>query len=80
MKGFPNAPGSFKIVDYPASYHNGAGGFSFADGHSEIKKWNDPRTIPALKRGEELALDVPSANNPDVFWMQERSTRQEGGS
>jgi len=25
--------------DLPASYHNGAGGFSFADGHSEIHKW-----------------------------------------
>lgn len=26
------------FVDYPASYHNSAGGLSFADGHSEIKK------------------------------------------
>jgi len=26
----------------PASYHNGACGFTFADGHSEIKKWLDP--------------------------------------
>jgi len=25
--------------DLPASYHNGAGSFSFADGHSEIHKW-----------------------------------------
>ena len=25
--------------DVPASYHNGACGFSFADGHAEIKKW-----------------------------------------
>jgi prepilin-type processing-associated H-X9-DG protein len=25
--------------DLPASYHNGACGFSFADGHSEIHKW-----------------------------------------
>ena len=25
--------------DFPASYHNGAGSFSFADGHSEIHKW-----------------------------------------
>src|SRR5438552_2262866 len=27
------------IIDMPASYHNGAGGFSFSDGHSEIHKW-----------------------------------------
>ncbi|HEX7862113.1 MAG TPA: type II secretion system protein [Verrucomicrobiae bacterium] len=25
--------------DAPAAYHNGACGFAFADGHSEIKKW-----------------------------------------
>src|SRR6266496_3676315 len=25
--------------DTPATYHNGAGGISFADGHSEIHKW-----------------------------------------
>ena len=25
--------------DIPASYHNGACGFSFADGHAEIHKW-----------------------------------------
>jgi len=67
-------------VDLPASYHNGAGGLSFADGHSEIKKWSDSRTTPSIKRGKELDLDVPSPNNADVYWMQERSTRQQGGS
>lgn len=25
--------------DMPASYHNGAAGFTFADGHSEIRRW-----------------------------------------
>jgi prepilin-type N-terminal cleavage/methylation domain-containing protein/prepilin-type processing-associated H-X9-DG protein len=32
------------MVDVPASYHNGAGGLSFADGHAEIHKWRDART------------------------------------
>ena len=27
------------IVDVPASYHNSAGGLSFADGHAVINKW-----------------------------------------
>jgi prepilin-type processing-associated H-X9-DG protein len=27
------------LRDVPASYHGGAGGLSFADGHSEIHKW-----------------------------------------
>jgi prepilin-type processing-associated H-X9-DG protein len=40
-----NARGkSAQFTDFPASYHNGAAGFSFADGHGEIKKWLDPRT------------------------------------
>jgi prepilin-type processing-associated H-X9-DG protein len=63
-------------VDYPASYHNGAGGFSFADGHAEIKKWVDGRTMPNLKKGGEIQLNVASPNNLDVVWMQERSTRK----
>ncbi|NOS71423.1 MAG: type II secretion system protein, partial [Verrucomicrobia bacterium] len=28
-------------IDIPATYHNGSGGLSFADGHAEIKKWKD---------------------------------------
>lgn len=74
MGGWPNRPRSHKMVDYPASYHNKAGGFSFVDGHSEIKKWIDSRTTPFLRRGNELQLNVASPNNPDVAWMQERAT------
>ena len=33
------APGNEHWRDFPASYHNGCGSFSFADGHSEIHKW-----------------------------------------
>ncbi len=65
---------SFTIVDYPAAYHGNAGGFSFADGHSEIKKWNDSRTAPQLKKGEFLDFNVASPNNPDVKWMRERTS------
>ena len=28
-----------KFEDTPATYHNNAGGLSFADGHAEIRKW-----------------------------------------
>lgn len=76
MTGFPDKPLQWKIVDYPASYHNAAAGFSFADGHSEIKKWKDARTYPSLKKGQLLPLNVASPNNPDVLWMMERSTRK----
>jgi prepilin-type N-terminal cleavage/methylation domain-containing protein len=62
------------IVDFPASYHNGAGGLNFADGHSEIHKWLDPRTIPPLKDNFNLQLNIPSPNNQDVAWLQDRTT------
>ncbi len=75
MTGYPNAAQT-KIIDYPAAYHNNAAGFSFADGHSEIKKWTDPRTAPKLSRGTPLALNVASPNNRDIVWLQERCTRK----
>jgi len=75
MEGFsPVAPSSWFMVDYPASYHNGAAGLTFADGHSEIKKWLDPRTRPVLRKGQFLPLNVSSPRNQDVYWLQERST------
>jgi len=51
----------------PAIYHNGACGFSFADGHGEIHKWLDPDT---------LGPKVPAnPNGPrDVPWIQERTS------
>lgn len=71
MDGYPNMAQT-DMVDCPASYHNGAGGFSFADGHAEIKKWIDPRTKPPLHK---FAGGV-QANNKDIFWMQDHSTRK----
>jgi len=58
------------IYDWPASYHNGAAGFSFADGHSEIHKWMDLRTVPPI--GHQLTIE-PSPNNPDLAWLQAHS-------
>lgn len=75
MAGWPTR--SQQIVDYPASYHNNAAGFSFADGHSEIKKWSDPRTTPKINKGN-MALNVAMYNNKDLYWMMEKSTRKLG--
>ena len=72
----PN-PEAYGIVDYPAAYHGGAGGFSFADGHSELKKWQDSRTQPPVLRGQVRDFNFKATpNNPDVAWMQERATRR----
>ncbi len=72
MDGYPD-PATTTMVDWPASYHNRAGGFSFADGHSEIKKWQDPRTMPPLNHN--AIATVLQKNNKDIIWMQDRSTR-----
>lgn len=61
------------LVDYPASYHNGAGGVAFADGHSEIHKWRDPRTKPVLGDADTL-LGATSANNVDTEWLAIRTS------
>ena len=60
-----------KFLDAPASYHGGACGFAFADGHSEIHKWKDGRTI--VKGNSFGAVTFNPANN-DVSWMQLRSS------
>ena len=79
MTGYsPPNPGAYKFTsDMPGMYHNNAGGFSFADGHSEIKRWLDPRTTPPLQDGGNplAATSTPSPNNPDVAWLQDHSTR-----
>ncbi len=79
MQGYPNQPNRWRIVDYPASYHNNAGGMSFADGHSEIRKWHDGRTTPTIS-STDRPLDQSSPNNQDVFFLQDHSTRQAGDS
>jgi prepilin-type N-terminal cleavage/methylation domain-containing protein len=66
------SPNQAVIVDFPSNYHNNAGGFNFADGHSEIHKWLDGRTIPPHHDGVEIASTadgIPSPNNPDVLWL-----------
>jgi prepilin-type N-terminal cleavage/methylation domain-containing protein/prepilin-type processing-associated H-X9-DG protein len=78
MGGYdPMNPKSYTIVDYPASYHNRAGGLSFADGHAEIRKWQDGRTTPVLKKGQLIPLGVSSPNNVDVGWLQDRTSSKE---
>jgi len=70
MAGFdPYQPSALAFVDVPATYHNKAGSLSFADGHSEIHRWRDPRTMTCT-------LFQSSANNMDIAWFQERSTRK----
>jgi prepilin-type N-terminal cleavage/methylation domain-containing protein/prepilin-type processing-associated H-X9-DG protein len=81
MTGFdPMNENSYILVDFPASYHNNAGGLAFADGHSEIKKWVDARTRPKLRPGQPLPLGQSQAKNRDIDWLQSRSTSKVVGA
>ena len=51
--------------NWPANYHNGACGLSFADGHAEIRKWRDAGTLGA---------HIGGAGPTDVPWMQLRAS------
>ena len=63
-----------RVIDVPASYHNGAAGISFADGHAEIRRWVDPRTKPPVKYNNQLQLNFASPNNQDVVWLADRTS------
>ena len=75
MSSYPDSPLSIFIVNFPASYHKQAGGITFADGHSEIKKWIDPRTRPPLIKGRSVYSNQRnSPHNPDMLWLMARTT------
>jgi prepilin-type N-terminal cleavage/methylation domain-containing protein len=68
-------------IDYPASYHNHAGGISFTDGHALIHQWKDPTVLncgpaegvqpgnPAYK--QNTAKQIPPY---DLTFLQNAST------
>jgi prepilin-type N-terminal cleavage/methylation domain-containing protein/prepilin-type processing-associated H-X9-DG protein len=70
-----------KWNDLPASYHNGAGSLSFADGHSEIHKWRntktyatvEPVTMVQIPQGGSGPWATPTfTGNVDYEWLQDR--------
>ena len=64
-----------RIIDMPASYHNGACGFSFADGHSEIKRWRGRTIQPKAVFGQNVSLNIPAGDSrPDVLWFFQNTT------
>ena len=61
------------FVDLPASYHCGAAGFSFADGHSEVHKWQESSTIYPVTYN--AGNNYPTKGQlRDIKWMIEHSS------
>ena len=56
--------------DVPATRHGYAGGLSFADGHSEIKRWRDGNIL----NYKGTAGNVTGDGCGDAAWLQQRAT------
>jgi len=74
--GFFN-PRQSSWIDQPATYHNGAAGLSFADGHAEIHKWKGSLAAPRAQTVKlNNSIDAPArAGDPDISWLSFRGGR-----
>ncbi len=70
---FINRYDDYEWIDLPASYHNGGGYFTFADGHSEIRYWRQSSTMPPPRPdAAKLPKDVPEGKRGDFYWVMWR--------
>ena len=72
---FINNPNLNYWQDIPASYHNGACGFAFADGHSEVRKWQSATSkyngVMFMYERPRMKFDL--AGRADYAWYLERT-------
>lgn len=68
---FTSADAPNTIIDVPASYHSGAAGFSFADGHSEIHKWNSAKLKVPIQATpiNNMSVGGDAAAQGDSNWL-----------
>jgi len=57
----------------PASGHGGAGGLSFADGHSEVHKWQVSTTVQPVNNSGNINSAVGN-NLADINWVANHAT------
>ncbi len=71
---FTRADNPGYLTDVPASYHGGAGGLSFADGHSEIHKWTAgwiTQPIQAKPINDQNLVGTSGVG--DVYWLDQHA-------
>jgi prepilin-type N-terminal cleavage/methylation domain-containing protein/prepilin-type processing-associated H-X9-DG protein len=70
--------GLYGWCDLPATYHNGACGFAFLDGHSQIKKWTgklcSPEWLGATYKDRHAGVFKcdSQADKNDIDWVKNR--------
>jgi prepilin-type N-terminal cleavage/methylation domain-containing protein/prepilin-type processing-associated H-X9-DG protein len=64
---------SFWVNDLPASYHNRACGFGFADGHAEIHRWLESQTCAPVIRMQHGGYPA-AQHSRDLQWTLSHAT------
>jgi prepilin-type processing-associated H-X9-DG protein len=66
-----------QFTELPGSEHGGACGLTFADGHSEVHKWKDSRTLHKINYTTSGAtrVNISGTASPDLAWMAQRTPR-----
>ena len=62
------------MVDVPASYHVGAAGISFADGHAEIHRWLDGQTKPPITGNYMVSSVQTTPGNVDMRYLSDHAS------
>jgi prepilin-type N-terminal cleavage/methylation domain-containing protein/prepilin-type processing-associated H-X9-DG protein len=60
--------------DLPASYHNGACGFTFADGHADIHKWQEKSTWAPVQQVGHGDYPGTTPVDLDINWTLQHAT------
>ena len=72
---FLNKFHSYSWNDLPASYHNGKASFSFADGHSESRRWRNGSTAPPPQPDAAgLPISILPGQRSDFYWVLSRTS------
>ena len=69
---FVTDPAASSWQDIPASYHNGACGFSFADGHAEVHKWQSVTSMYKVGYAYPSVKNFDVNGKKDILWYKER--------
>jgi len=71
ISGWPSSNGA-RWLHLPATYHNRATAFSFADGHSSLHRWSQSNTYrPPAPDAAGLPISVTADQQQDFNWVVE---------
>jgi prepilin-type N-terminal cleavage/methylation domain-containing protein/prepilin-type processing-associated H-X9-DG protein len=76
VSGFATPTATY-LIDYPTGLHGGSGGLAFADGHSAVHKWKNPKTYtpdPLLHGGSSVQPTAANPGNVDMLYLAPLTT------